>query len=364
MQTLFNSYYGPKVGISIDPTWRYVRSGLLRNVQQTINYYRNKNFSVRNSHLLVRLLNSSETTIGGEIGLFYNQAQAKALRLASIFDLTTSVSRGSVHEGVFFGKGSKEIIMVSDDYRDPIELEANWKNIQAIRFLDHPKSDTSLLLANGKAYSTEEGITVVDINLPALLVQYRCWRKEQKIQDELGFPTETNGMFVHKYVLPNMLYSQLEIAIFNRINNYALGAPMGEPLYRHAFELISYTSKLDTVLKTAIKYLRNKDLDFYAMMRYVPMTSHENLLDIAYLPENAPTVQIYWAEFASRLKLINFLVQISPSNCTKISRQEINALKKIFDRVVNGNILEKIGDKYVIRELESMMLDIRLTTKM
>lgn len=364
MQKLFNSYFGPKTGISIDPAWRYVKSGLQRNISQAVLYYRSKIFSVKSNHLLVNLLDSSETSVLGDIESFYNQVQYKALRLGSIFNMTTSVSFGQIFDGVFLGKGSKEIIIATDDAMNPLELEANWQDIESVKFLDHPKSDTSLLLANGKAYSDEEGYSVICVNIPSLLVQYRCWLKEQMANEQAGEPTFSTAVFVHKYILPNLLHSQLDVAIFNRVNNLVKGAPMGMPKYRHAFTLIDYNDRLDKSLNTSVKQIKNKDVDFFNTMRQVPMVSVENLLELSKLPENAPTYQIVWAELAARIKLVSFLVDANPSHGSKQSQQYLNEIKAIFDHMDQSNGLQRITDRALIKEIEAEMLSIRVTCKM
>lgn len=364
MQKLFNSYFGPKTGISIDPNWQYVKSGLQRNISQAVLYYRTKNFSVKSNHLLVNLLDSSQTTITGDVESFYNQVQDRALRLASIFNMTSSVSYGKVFDGVFFGKGSKEVIIATDDPMNPLELEANWQDIESVKFLDHPKSDTSLLLANGKAYSDEDGYSVLSVNIPALLVQYRCWLKEQKAREDAGEVTFSPAVFVHKYILPNLLNSQLDVAVFNRINNLVKGAPMGVPKYRHSFVLVDYDARLDKALLHSIKQIQNRDQDFFNQMRQVPLINVENLLQFSKLPENAPTYQIVWAELIARIKLISFLIDANPSKGIKQSRQYLNDIKRIFDHMDKGNGLQKVDDKALIREIEAEMISIRTVSKM
>lgn len=364
MQKLFNSYFGPRTGISIDPNWRYAKSGLQRNISQAVLYYRSRNFSVKSNHILASLLTSSETTINGNVETFYNQIQNRSLRLASIFELTSSVSFGKVFDGVFFGKGSKEIIIATDDYINPLELEANWQDVESVKFLDHPKSDTSLLLANGKAYSEETGYSVISVNIPALLVQYRCWLKEQKILADLGESTYSPATFVHKYILPNLLNSQLDVAIFNRVNNLVKGAPMGKPNFRHAFQLIDYDDRLDKVLVQSLKQVKNKDVDFFNTMRQIPLVSVENLLELSILPSNAPTYQLVWAELIARIKLISFLVDANPSAGQKQSQQYLNQIKKIFDHMDQNNGMQRVSDKSLIRDIEAEMIAIRTKCKM
>ena len=360
MQNLFNTYSGPKVGLSTDPGWRYVRSGLQRNISTAVMYYRQRSFSVKSNHLLVRFLNSAAVSVNGSIESFYNQAQAQGVRLTTTFGISSSLSRGNVFQGTFFGNGSREIIVAGDDYANPVELEANWQDIQAVKFLDHPKSDLSLLLANGKAYSIEEGYSVISINVPSLLVQYRCWLKEQQAVYESGGDPSSNSVFIHRYVLPNMLYSQVDVAIFNRLNNLAAGAPMGIPLFRHAFVLIDYTAKVDKSLRYVQRLLSGLDRDFYTMMREVPLVSQPSLLEFSELPENAPTRQIVWTEIIARLKLISFLFNINPSHGSKLSKMQINHLKKVYDWFDQANGLEQVPDKVLVRDIESEMLRLRL----
>lgn len=363
MQNLFNSYSGPRVGLSVDPQWKYVRSGLQRNIAKTIEYYQNKNFTVKSNHLLCRLLMSAEVSIHGDIDSFYNQQQARAVRLTTTFGITSSLNRGIVFKGTFFGEGSKEIIIAHDDYANPQELEANWKDIRAVQFLDHPKSDTSLLLANGRAYSGEEGYSVIAINVPSLFVQYRSWLKEQKSLFDMGEPTLSTSFFVHQYVLTNLLYSQLDIAVFNRLNNFFLGAPLGVPNYRHAFELIDYNSKLDKILTATVHKLATHERDFYTLMREVPLVTAENLLKLSELPQNAPTRQIVWAEIIARLKMVSFLFGINPSKGKKLSGMQINYLKKVYDLFESSKALEAVPDRGLVKDIDAELIHIKTMLK-
>lgn len=363
MQNLFNVNTVISAGTSVDPNWKYIKSGLRRNIFQTVNYYRSRNFSVKNSHILVKLLESANVSIFNNIESFYNNAQREALRLASILNITSSISKGSVFNGSFFGQGSKEILIASDEYQNPIDLENNWKNIRAVNFLDHFKSDTSLLLANGIDYSGETGYCVIDINIPALLVQYRCWLKEQKEIIQEGATPYPTTVFVYKYVLPNMLYSQLDVVIFNRLINLANGSPMGSPNFRHAFNLINYDDKLDKALQYTLKRISQNDKDFYSTLREVPLVNHDNLLLASRLSTNAPTRQLIWAELIARLKTIYFAFNVNLNHGVKTSMQEINYIKLYLDRFENGNGLETIPDRRLVEDIESEILRLRLLLK-
>ena len=342
MQTIFNNLTNISTGISSYPDWKYLRSGLNRNLKTTIDYYQNRRFAVKGNHLIARILTSISVSFDRDIEQLYNLIEAKALHVGMHFKLSSSVYKGDIFNGVFYGEGTKEIIMVTNDFVNPYEIEKDWKNVQAVKVVTHPKSDLSLLLPNGKAYSDEGGLACIEINLPALVVQYRCFVKEQyeRIKDSLtASPT---SVFLHMYVLPNMLYSHLDHCIFNRVFNLAMGAPMGQPQFRHPFTLIDYDKKVDNCLEEVVDYVKQTDLDFNTILRTFPCVTKMNFKELLRLPEQAPTRQIAGSEFLARLKAIDFLININPNNGKTKNADTINYINRLIKRNERDSILDQV----------------------
>lgn len=340
MQTIFNNLSNISTGISSYPEWKYLRSGLNRNLKTTIDYYQNRLFAVKGNHLVARILNTVNVSFDKDIEQLYNIVEAKAYHIGMHFRLSSSVHRGDIFDGVFYGEGTKEIIMVTTDYISPNKIRQDWKNIQAIKVVSHPKSDLSLLLPNGKAYSKETGFACIEINIPALVTQYRCFVEEQynKLKDNLtASPT---AVFIHMYVLPNMLYSHLDHCLFNRAYNILFGAPMGKAEFRHPFVLTDYTSKVDITLEKVVNHIKERDLDFNTILRSVPLVTNLNLKELLRIPEQAPTRQIIGSEFLCRMRALMFLLNINPNNGMTKNADTINYLSYILKSGERDRVFE------------------------
>ena len=356
MQTIFNNLTNISTGISSYPDWKYLRSGLNRNLRTTIDYYQNRKFAVKGNHLVARMLTSMSVSIDRDIEQLYNLVEAKTMHIGMHFKLSSSVYKGDIFNGVFYGEGTKEIIMVTNNFINPYYIERNWKNIQAIKVISHPKSDLSLLLPNGKAYSAEPGLACIEINLPALVIQYYCFMKEQYARIKDSLTAAPISVFIHSYVLPNMLYSHLDHCIFNRVYNLVMGAPMGEPQFRHPFTLINYDNKVDKCLTEITDYVKQTDLDFNTILRTFPVVSKANFKELLKLPEQAPTRQIVSSEFLARMKAIDFLVNINPNNGKTKNAGEINYINRVIKHNERDSVFGQLFDQEDFASLRSKLM--------
>lgn len=362
MQTIFNNLTDISTGISSYPEWRYLRAGLYRNLKTTIQYYQSRKFAVKGNHLLAKLLKSLSVSIDIDKERYYDIVDQKALNIGLHYKMSSSIYKGEVFDGIFYGNDVKEILIATNDYISPDKIEKDWRNIQSVKVIDHPKSDLSLLLPNGKSYSYESGYAVIEVNIPVLAMQYRCFLKEQYqrfLSDSTASPT---SVFIHTYVLPNMMYSHLDISLFNRLYNRLVGAPMGKPLFRHAFTLIDYHDKVDKFLDSIISTLRRTDKDFNTILRMIPVVSELNLKSLLRLPQQAPTRQIAWVEFLARLKALEFLTYISPNYGKQLNRNELNYINRIIKLYTREGTFNQLKDIELYEDLTSRLklLQIRI----
>lgn len=143
--------------------------------------------------------------------------------------MTSDINYGQVFKGVFYGPSCDELILYDEEYFNPFYAEKEWMRINAVKVLLHPKSDLALLLPNGRDSSTGGGLAVISVNVPLLAIQYRGFLKSQmlkiKAEDDAKLGIQH---FIHMFVLPNMLYNQIDITIMNRLMNLFYNAPMSE----------------------------------------------------------------------------------------------------------------------------------------
>ena len=121
------------------------------------------------------------------------------------------------------------------------------------------------------------------------------------------------------------------------INNMAIGKPMSAGLGDHPFFLIDYSKQVDDVYRDIVRRMESIDTDFWTMLRSIPLSNTDTALELMRLPEVAPTRQVAWAEFLSRLKCILFLITSAPEHGRKLNGNDVNyLLRRITNYTLDG----------------------------
>ena len=348
MQLFFNNSYTVARALPYPKVWNYAKLGLQRNLQKVQSYYKDANFSVKSNHPLVRMLNTLGVNMEHDLERYYDIVNTKTFRYSLQLKFTSPVYSGILHDGIFYGPKVREIIILDDTFVNPYSVQADWKNYQSVRVLDHPRSDLDLLPLNGKDTGIEEGTATIVMNVAAMAVQFREFLIEEKIGYDEGISPETVAQFVHKYVLPNMLPTHLDCAIFNRLVNRLIGKPQGSATKDHPFYLLGYSKYVDQVWAVLCANISNTSYDFWTILRSVPLVSSKNAQEFMKLPELAPTRQIKWAEFITRLKCIEFLIHGSALSGKKASSKDLNYLMNSIIKYNSDGSLRHVlpGDIY------------------
>jgi hypothetical protein len=331
MQLFFNTPSPISYGVLRYTRWDYVRNGLLRNLETTQNYYYDRIYSVKGNHFIARLINTINVSHNFELERFYDIVDAKANIIAGAMRMTSSLQRGSLFDGVFYGQGCTEIVMNDSNSFDPFYVFKNWKTTQAVKVILHPRSDLSLMLPNGKTTGTETGLAVISVNIPMLAIQYKAFAANQinmNVEDDIGLQTVAH--FVHRYVLPNMLPSQLDITIFNRISNILNGAPMGESTRAHPFMLVDYSAIANQVQTEIVKDMVGRNMDYKSITATIPAVTKPNMEQVLTIPDNAPTRQVLWAEVLSRIGILQTIVTMGGNESIHKNMTILNAFAREF----------------------------------
>lgn len=359
MQLIFNNIK-PVGQNALRPVhWPYAEAGLIRNLEHVQTYYKSKPFAVRSQHILVKLLNTIGVSYNLNLDRFYSIISARGLNLSMTMKMTSSLYTGSIFKGVFYGEGTSEILMAIDDSFDPYEVKKNWMNTKAVRVLSHPNSDLGFLLPNGRRHGFETGVAVIAINVAMLAVQFKCFL-ESEMQKSLtnGGDRLTVAHFVHMYVLPNMLDSQLDMTLFNRAYNLLVGAPMGEPIMKHPFYLTDYSKQVDISYKETIEYFKTTNRTYNVILKSFFAVVDDDFETLLRLPDNAPTRQVVWAEFVARLRAIEFLLKINTEN-GEMNRSINNTISRFIKYYENDRIIPSVLPKDLYYDIIFQIRDIK-----
>lgn len=316
------------------PEWMYLTRIYHSTLKNLIEYYHRTVYTVPTEHMLSRLLMHSLPPVEYPVDRFTETARARAPFITRTFQITSETNKGSLFKNIFVGNNNPEIIINRDTYFNPYLAEKNWQQIRAVKFILHPFTNLMCLLPLGYGHNEENGISVITINLPLLLVQYRGFLLNQ-LQTNRRLSA---SHFIHMYVLPNMLYQQLDLCVINRLMASFYNNKMTTPAYKHRIPILNYSGKVDKTLNQVKKTLESRIMKYENSFQMIPVFSQVDSQAVLELPDIPLTRQVNWAVAFSRIPYINFIMDISQKSIG-LNRSEINMLKFYWQRINNEHIL-------------------------
>lgn len=327
MYTLLNERVAAARGIVAFPEFTYVKNGLSRNLETAVRYYRTNPMAVDSSHLLVQMLQSISISFGEDVNIYKDRVSDMALQLASTLQLTSAYAPGKSFDGQFYGKGTTEVLIAHIEDFDPQLALSDWQNLCPVRVLRHPRSDLSMVLPDGDVHGRESGMAVIAINIPMLACQWRQFKITEMLTRK-DTPFSVN-QFIHMYVLPNMLYSHLDVAIVNRLYNLFRGWPVADSAGTVPFALPNYQANLDPVLNRVLQNAqRQVTYDFPNLLKGIPLVTANSLWDAVKLPQVIANRQVTWALVLARLTVFEFLIQLNYISRNSNNGMYLNAIRK------------------------------------
>lgn len=329
MQSLFRLEPETNAGSIELRQWPYAKAGLLQNIEKIEQFYHDYPVAVESSHLLVRLIQSIAVSRKLSYDRYVANCAALSLNVAQSLKLTSGLSKGQVWDGMFYGSGTKEIVIGHDTLFPIYDLHENWKNFQPVTVLQHNQTNTALMVPDGRVSSLDKGVAVIAVNIPMLMAMYYCFNEEQDVEEANGRARRTIYQFVHSHALTGMLRTHLDGVVFNRLYNKVTGVPMVPAIRKHSFFLIDYDAALDTAADQQITFLRNFKKRFTGVLKATHMPISGDLWEFAKLPSVPNTLQAEWALVVSRIKIIAFLCLVQ-KDAERINTRELSTIRKLL----------------------------------
>lgn len=361
MHTLFNLAPSLAAPVMYAPQWNYIRSGMKQNLDRVIRYYRQNAMAVPSQHLIVRLLSSlSVIPVSHNLERYFDNVDAVSLNQSMALKMTSSIFKGSLFKGVFYAD-CPEIIIAHDTDFDVQRADKEWENVCPVRVLRHPWSDLKLALPDGKykpdaTWGVGE-VAVIAVNIPMLAVQYRAWqRREWEYSALMGDSPRSIMQFVHMYVLPNMLFSQTDYAIFNRLYNGVRDMPAPETNSRaHSFYITDFGDRVDTSQDAVLANLAKVGRSFTGILRNIPAATKTDMDEVMTLPEVAPTRQVEWALAMARLPAVRLMLMLSKWSPKFRNQQELNKLRQSIRSFQSNNVMKSMLPADMAREVDGLI---------
>lgn len=349
-----------KENIIIPQIHQLKRQYLLTTLKLT-KYYRNHRFYLPDSHILKRLLKELDVSGSRDLTSYIDHARDKISGLSFQFGLSSVTNFGRVQDpALFLNSNVSEIVILHGEQFDVDKAIKYWRELEPVKFMDHPHTDLNYGLPDGNYNSTERGVAVISINLPMLALQYRLWSLDELTKDD---PYRIST-FIAGYVLNNAMRSHYDIAVFNRLVNIMSNNDSANKPYKRVQSLgmIDLTSDVDLVLAAYVKAIRNKRMAFVELLHTIPAVTCSNFIYRCKLLDVPNTSQVAWASYASIIKKLVWLCRVSDELNIQLNQGNIADVRWLTRQLNNNAIFQRGYPAELIDYLSELsgFLDLRL----
>lgn len=341
----------------IPTNWEYIRRNTKVNIDYVKNYYRINPTAVRSEHILVRFLNSLGIPLILPMERYVSYLSSKAVRVASSLGMSSGYSKGGCFYNQFYGTNKVEILLAHESIFNYEQVYLNWKTQVPIEVLRHPETSLDFPILDGKRNDSSNGVCVIAINVVMLGLMYKAFVDEEVKKEDKNDPRHKSTMeFVRMYVLPGMIGSHLDVAVFNRLNNLRIGMPNDMTIKRtHSFHMpIKLSDKIEVCQKDVLKNIERGSYTYAKLLTNIPLLDTVNALSLNEIPETPQNRQIYWAVLLSRLYVIDFLVSVNKDSI-KANTNYLNRIKRTIKMLMANNEHETILPFFYNLEYKKML---------
>jgi hypothetical protein len=343
MYNLFNDNTHPMTGDINLSFLNYVKGNLAKELNRLVGYYRNNVHAVHSNHWLTKIMFNLPISLHENLDMYFYKISDMTEDLSRVLKITSPISNGKVYKGLIYGKGTKEIIVsVIEDISTYRHLP--WEELKPIRILSHPRSSIFMNPLKSQDFEQETGVASILIDIPMLMIQYRKWYAAIDVNNNTG-SHRSIMQFIAAGPLPNMLYSHMDVAIFNRLASWNAGQAPNPSIPRFPVAIINYTEQLDKVLLMLNDLLPKHKKDFENVLRNIPAISSENYLHVIKIPNMAMNRYIKWAFVISRIPTIRFLVKQAKESDISRNQNIRNEMFRQFRELKNDRAIVQMVDR-------------------
>jgi len=317
--------------IKLYTKFEFIKRRYSDELERITDYYRNRIRAVDNKHPISRIVNTLAPDINMELIDYFKIVDTSSRFVSKQFGFVSNINKGKVFDSVFYGKNSKEVFLYTEYDIDLFEIEYTWQSEKAIKCVYTEDSSCDFYCPIGDKDFEKNRMSVYEIDLRLLLLQYKFWSRMQ-IDMDLG--TNTNE-FIANFVLPNMMEDLLDMNIYNRYNNILLGKGMNDNIYPHPFHVLDYRKGMDNIFKRIKKDNTNSKMFIEQIIGTCPLVSN-NSFKLLQLNNRMFNRQSMWALMVSRVDYILGILKILGSKGISTNLTEITKLPITIKELENG----------------------------
>lgn len=303
-------------------------------INKVVQYFRNENFIIENNHILNRVLQQILPPLNNNMSSFLDSLYDTSTSICRNLQLSTDVSVGNYSHNEFFTGGSIELIIVANEPFNMFDSD-NWESMVPVKFILHPNNNLDLYPPFGNETSIGDKLSIIQVDPIKLAVMYRYYYLHN-----IGISNNflNTKQFIAKYVIPNMLYSQADISLFNRYVSVFNEIPIKDNTNRLPFPILKYQDQVDSVISKLLEFFNQKRLQYEHVLFSIPCISSDNMLELLTLPDVVHNRYTKWWIYLSRLNYIEELISFGGINGIVSNRDELSELRIELKKALSSSL--------------------------
>lgn len=310
-----------------------------QNISNICNYLRSTEEQVKNTNVLVTLLNIATPLISMEDTRYLNTVLNTVKYKANYLGIGIGNNKPTIMKDVF-NKNSYEIIIADDsteDYFLNLKNKIDWKDFISLKPIYHNYSTFDYEIRECKR-DLDGGLIIYYLDIVLLLMSYKRW-----IENRMKYGRSTKPhIFISQIVLPNSLKIDINYVIFNRLKKINNGEKTiystlkNYPIYLRSLDLL-----IDKLLDKVSSESLNRTLQYERLIKTIPSVdynNYSNMLDILSIDNVYYTKQMKWVIWLARIPIIKDILALSNVSSLLLNKDYINSLKTDFEDYVSRGV--------------------------
>lgn len=255
-------------------------------------------------NILMRILQSISEEFSGDIIEFMGRVHKVGIDLSRTIGMTSNYGTGRLHKGSLYDGCDEIFIAGRNEAYMWSDLWYNWRDVASVTVIDHPLTEMTYFMpgVTNAAKIDNPGLCVFHVDIALLYTQWQLYRSATK--------DPSMELFITEIVMTNMMRSHMDICMLNRLmlrQGIVEGCKVKSNL---PFRQVSVNQEMDRILDLVERNLSGRRLAPNQFLAAIPCVFEENVLQAITDPALMPTIQSMWANLASKMKRVGFMVEM------------------------------------------------------
>lgn len=327
--------YQHQPGIKYYSRFDYIKRRYQSEVDKVILYHRNRIRAVNNSHLLVRLIKLlSPVSFNMDFFDYFKFVDKNSLYLTKQLGIVSDINTGVILENIFYKNNSYEVLLYGKRPFDIFDMEYKWENYYPIRVVYSSEREYDLHLLDGSKNKINTDLTILEINIPMLMLQYKQWGL---MKERIGESTSP-AIFLCQIVFPNILKTMIDMITWNRFISRDNGTyPLEQYRVKHPFHILDLTPGVDDILNNVHNDVSDVSQYLDKILMSIPTMYYPTMIDALHINDPFPTKQSEWVIWLARLKTMKGILNLLKVRGINRNKDILNSLPFEIRRLKNGS---------------------------